>query len=82
MFFMGFIILITLLNFATNLYQKWLLNKQKVLIKLYEDRIKSQDELTKFAQKYCLADIISRAVEIEDYETATKAQTILNKLLS
>jgi len=80
MVFLGFLIITTLINFATNLYQKFLIRNYKARIELYERELSSKYYHNKSMLRYCLSDIIDRAIKREDYETAQECKQMLDAI--
>jgi len=75
-----FLIIIIAINLVTNLYQKYLISSYKVRVEAYERELSSKYYRNKSMLRYCLSDIIDRAIKREDYETAQECKQMLDAI--
>jgi len=75
-----FLIIIIAINLVTNLYQKYLISSYKVRVEAYERELSSKYYHNKSMLRYCLSDIIDRAIKREDYETAQECKQMLDAI--
>ena len=78
--FVSFIGAITLLTHVLNYFQKTLIERYKVLLKDYYDKLDEAYTKDDEVLKYCLAQILKQSIEKEDYETAKRCQELLKQL--
>lgn len=71
---------ITLLTTVLNFLQKALIERYRLLLKDYYDRLNEVYANDNEVLKYCLMQIMKQSIESEDYETAHKCQDLLNTL--
>ncbi len=68
------------INFALNSMQSVLIDRYKALLKDYYDKLDEAYTKDDEVLKYCLVQILKKAIEDEDYETAERCKILLSNL--
>ena len=68
------------INFALNSMQSVLIYRYKALLKDYYDKLDEAYTKDDEVLKYCLVQILKKAIEDEDYETAERCKILLSNL--
>jgi len=68
------------INFALNGMQSVLIDRYKALLKDYYDKLDEAYTKDDEVLKYCLVQILKKAIEDEDYETAERCKILLSNL--
>lgn len=67
-----------IINFALNSMQSVLIDRYKELLKDYYNKLDEAYTKDDEVLKYCLVQILKKAIEDEDYETAERCKTLLS----
>lgn len=68
------------INFALNSMQSVLIYRYKALLKDYYDKLDEAYTKDDEVLKYCLVQILKKAIGDEDYETAERCKILLSNL--
>lgn len=68
------------ITFALNSMQSVLIDRYKALLKDYYDKLDEVYTKDDEVLKYCLVQILKKAIEDEDYETAERCKNLLSNL--
>ena len=68
------------INFVLNSMQSVLIDRYKALLKDYYDKLDEVYTKDDEVLKYCLVQILKKAIEDEDYETADRCKSLLSNL--
>jgi hypothetical protein len=68
------------INFGLNSMQSVLIDRYKALLKDYYDKLDEVYTKDDEVLKYCLVQILKKAIEDEDYETAERCKSLLSNL--
>lgn len=68
------------INFALNSMQSVLIDRYKALLKDYYDKLDEAYTKDDEVLKYCLVQILKKAIEDEDYETAERCKILLSNI--
>lgn len=78
--FLSLITFIAVLFVTRSVVQEVLIKEQKLLLNEYKNKIKKDEKDNSVVHKYCLNEILKKAIDIEDYETAARCKNLIQKI--